>query len=346
MTIGDKVDSLLRRPVWAKVAHSTMPTLSKLDTVRSRKHELDEAWISHPRNPILHLAKSSNWDCEYSTWASVVLNGGSWNMYYSGKDKAGRLRIGLAKSRNGIHWIRHDHNPIVDVGSQGSWDSLWVYCPMVLTDQESWKMLFTGCDSPECYHFQLGLATSEDGIHWTKFAENPVFSSRDPHNVNMFGNHETEGWGLMQQDNHYFLFHNSVTRKPREISIARSRDLIEWEEIGRVLSSSGLPWQLGYMKYCAWPFEHNGETYLLASVTDVNYAVSRIGLWKIEGSLDHIKHVQLLGYLRDSSDWCRREVDTPYVLSHENNLICYYGGRDENNKWTEGLARINLGGSL
>lgn len=267
-------------------------------------------------------------------------------MYYTGRDRLGHLRIGLAFSENGIAWEKHRGNPILDIGKIGSWDSLYAYSPIVLREGTSWKMIFTGCDTLDSSHYQVGLALSSDGTAWTKFKDNPVFDDLNPANINRFGQHETEGWGLMKDEGSYYLFYNPVSRKPRQIWIAQSKDLVAWKPLSArpVLPSTGLPWQLGYMKYCAWPFRHKEYTHLVASVSNVNYTKSRMGLWRMCGPLCSIKHIEFLGYiLETSTGWYEEEVDTPCILQETENrkLLCYYGGRSKG-KWTEGLCWINL----
>jgi predicted GH43/DUF377 family glycosyl hydrolase len=298
-------------------------------------------------NPLLPLGRGDDWDSVYATWASILHDGTCWRMYYSGKDKLGYIRIGLAVSQDGLNWTKCNSNPILDVGRASAWDALLVYCPIVWRLKSSWKMIFTGCDSSNSLHFQVGLAESRDGIYWTKFKDNPVFNSRNDWDLNRFGNHETEGWGLLSDNNRYYLFYNPVTRLPRQVGVAMSHDLVSWKTpiSHAILPSEGFPWETGHMKYCAWPFRFKEDIYLLASASDLNYFKSRIGLWRLVGSLPEVKSVDFIGYvLGTNSDWCRKEVDTPFVVFEESDKrpFCYYGGRSVRNKWTEGAAFIDM----
>jgi len=295
-------------------------------------------------NPLLPLGRYSEWDGAYASWASVVREDASWRMYYSGKDNAGHLRIGLALSQDGLKWTKYKNNPILGVGMPGSWDSVYVYCPIVWRDTGAWKMMFTGCDS-QYSHFQLGLASSSDGVNWEKSKRNPVFSSCNSWTLNSHGKHETEGWGLLFDGHEYSLLYNPVMRRPRQIGLATSEDLLSWKERpDPILPSKGLPWQLGYMKYCAHIFKSNEGIYLLYAVSNMNYSKSRIGLSRLS-SLKDARNMQFLGYVADtSSSWCRKEVDTPFVVrdAAHGRILCYYGGRSERNEWHEGSISIDL----
>lgn len=302
----------------------------------------------YKNNPLLALGRKGQWDEVWATWASVVrLSPKDWRMYYTGRDRLRHLRIGLAFSEDGITWEKHHNNPILDTSPSGCWDSLCVYGPIVRKEGSSWRMIFTGCDALDSSHYQVGLALSSDGISWTKFKGNPVFVDLNPANMNRFRQHETEGWGLIKDKDGYFLFYNPVSHKPRQVWIVYSTDLISWKPVSTrpVLPSAGLRWQLGYMKYCAWPFRHKEYTYLVASVSNISYSKSRMGLWQIHGPLFSIKRIEFLGYIIETSTgWCGEEVDAPYILkdTESKKLFCYYSGRSKNGEWTEGLCWFNL----
>lgn len=298
-------------------------------------------------NPILTLGKHDAWDSSYASWASVTYDGTLWRMYYSGKDKCGHIRIGLAFSEQGLKWKKYLANPILDVGSGKSWDALYVYCPIVWKEKTSWKMIYTGCNTSDKLHFQIGLAESQDGISWTKYNGNPVFNSDHDWDLNKRQNHETEGWGLLIDNSQYYLFYNPVSRKPRQVGVAQSSDLVSWKSLSSypLLPSEGLPWDLSYMKYCVCPFKIEGKFYLLVSMSDKYYIKSKIGLYRLVGSLPSLEGLEFLGYILETSEkWCKKELDTPFVVCNPSGdkLMCYYGGRSIRNEWTLGLALINI----
>jgi predicted GH43/DUF377 family glycosyl hydrolase len=293
-------------------------------------------------SPLLSLGKQSDWDSTYATWASVTREDNSWLMHYSGKDKAGHLRIGLALSQDGLKWTKYKDNPILDIGVQGSWDATHVYCPIVWKEANSWKMIFTGCST---HAFQVGLAISDDGISWKKSERNPIFGSCNSWTLNSWGKHETEGWGLFFDGHEYNLLYNPVTRRPRQIGLATSRDFVSWKELLEpILPSHGYPWELGYMKYCGHIFKCGENRYILSAVSNMGYSKSRIGLWRVS-SLMHPREKQFLGYIVDTStNWSEKEVDTPFVVEDAANhkVLCYYGGKSRRNNWYEGLVSVEL----
>jgi hypothetical protein len=317
--------------------------LSRLGWRGTRAGSGLQLWITNPNNPILGLGDAKQWDGEFASWATVVhVAPAEWRMYYSGKDALGQLRIGLALSSDGANWRKYEGNPILDTGKSGDWDAQYVYAPVVWRDQDSWRMLFTGCDSSQHDNYQIGVAESEDGVQWTKCARNPVFCNPDAEFTNRHGYQETEGWGLVADESGYTLLYNTVTRKPRQIYLARSSNLISWQPLSKkpLIPSQGRPTDLGYMKYCAWPFMSGKQIFIFVATSDETYSKSGLGLWQTK-VLSSDEEPRLLGYaLYASKGWCEMELDSPFVIGDEiaGSLRLYFGGRSKSNHWTEGLA--------
>jgi len=300
-------------------------------------------WQLYSKNPIIFTGKTGDWDELSSSWGSIVLrNKNQWLMYYSGRDASKKLRIGVAFSEDGLNWRKHGNNPIVSCGASRSWDVDGVYCPIVWKNKEAWNMIYTGINSNQ---YQIGIAQSNDGIEWFKSRYNPVFCSPVRSDASRFGKPQTEGWGLFFDDSGYYLLHNSVTKKPREIRVAHSQDLISWKSPSStpLLASEGCDSDLGYMKYCAWPYKFLAHFLVFSAVSDKMYKKSAIGLWRIAGLLKSEK-AEFLGYVvKQRPGWHEREVDTPFVINDQQNerIRCYFGGRSPRNRWTEGVAFIS-----
>lgn len=100
-------------------------------------------------------------------------------LYYLGMDRARRQRLGVATSRDGVHWTRLRSNPILELGSFGNFDENGLGEPAVWASQGWYWMLYTGRDRFE--NRRMGLARSRDGVHWDKLPE--VFSGSEPWNA-------------------------------------------------------------------------------------------------------------------------------------------------------------------
>ena len=110
----------------------------------------------------------------------VVQYGGTFYMYYLGEDRAHRQRLGVARSKDGAAWQKSRSNPILELGGAGAFDEVGLGEPAVWQSLGSYWMLYTGRDRVE--NRRLGLARSQDGVHWYRYSESPVLSGGEPWN--------------------------------------------------------------------------------------------------------------------------------------------------------------------
>ena len=138
---------------------------------------LDNNWLITSQSMILDVG-SSSWDSMHVRDPNIC-NGGIINeMFYSGYDGV-TWRIGRAwYSEQTKTWVKDVNNPVLDVGFDGEWDSRGVFSPYVVLERAYpplYVMYYTGTDGSTS---QIGYATSPDGVHWAKHADNPVLSTR------------------------------------------------------------------------------------------------------------------------------------------------------------------------
>ncbi len=129
------------------------------------------------RMPSSHLRQTAQhgWDGVKVIDPVVIKDGNLYKMWYSGQDPDNVFRVGYATSTDGIHWTKYAGNPVLDVGEAGVWDSEVVRVNAVIKDGGTYRMWYIGNG-----HQRIGYATSTDGIHWTKYADNPVFDAGPP----------------------------------------------------------------------------------------------------------------------------------------------------------------------
>ncbi|MEX2261941.1 MAG: hypothetical protein WD696_08310 [Bryobacteraceae bacterium] len=116
--------------------------------------------------PVLLTGPRGSWDERGVADPYVIHTGDSLYMYYLGQDRARRQRLGVARSRDGVRWEKLRANPILELGEAGGFDELGLGEPAVWASDGFYWMLYTGRDRRE--HRRLGLARSEDGVHWRK----------------------------------------------------------------------------------------------------------------------------------------------------------------------------------
>jgi signal transduction histidine kinase/DNA-binding response OmpR family regulator/predicted GH43/DUF377 family glycosyl hydrolase len=132
-------------------------------------------WNSHPE-PVLNPGLGDAWDGYGVTNPNVIFDGKIYHMWYSGfPNRIPKIiSVGYATSTDGIHWTKHPANPVLKHGKPGSWDDHWVVGYSVTTSGPLKEIWYFGYNQIK---FEIGLATSTDGVHWTKAPDNPIMKA-------------------------------------------------------------------------------------------------------------------------------------------------------------------------
>jgi len=132
-------------------------------------------WTKYPE-PVLKPGKGDEWDADAIGDPSVVFDGNTYHMWYNGmRNQLPKIvHVGYATSRNGINWEKHPENPVLDIGEPGSFDDRWVVATEVYFNSSVYEMWYSGYNN---IHFEVGLAFSEDGVHWARSGKNPILKT-------------------------------------------------------------------------------------------------------------------------------------------------------------------------
>jgi predicted GH43/DUF377 family glycosyl hydrolase len=133
-------------------------------------------WTKYAGNPVLS-AGTDGWEAGGVLWCCVLPEAGGYTMYYTGTNTSETYyRIGRATSPDGINWQRDvAHNPVISVGSANQWDDRAACAPQCTFYNNKYYLVYTGW-AANLYGNKIGLATSPDGITWTKYANNPALN--------------------------------------------------------------------------------------------------------------------------------------------------------------------------
>lgn len=136
----------------------------------------------------------------YDYAPSILWDGSQWVMSRCGFDSIPTHNcdgIFRSTSSDGVNW--GPPTLVLWVGTNGSWDDGHVCDPSVLKgvniNGHSWAMYYTGVDCARlpsgplepCTYNQIGLAISDDGITWTKYAGNPILPCQDVPGSDFYG---------------------------------------------------------------------------------------------------------------------------------------------------------------
>ncbi|MGO8701482.1 MAG: hypothetical protein ACLQVY_27675 [Limisphaerales bacterium] len=82
----------------------------------------------------------------------------------------------MLTSTNGVTWAAHGNSPVLEV-EPGKWDSQILEQGVLYARGKYW-LWYSGLDSPlsDRTIIAIGLATSDDGVRWSRYPHNPVLS--------------------------------------------------------------------------------------------------------------------------------------------------------------------------
>ncbi len=150
-------------------------------------------WTVDPE-PVL-VPSAGGWDSDSVQRPDVLRVGDVYYLYYVGTGPAGSM-IGMASSSDGIHWTRYDDPATTDslyaesdpvlTPEQGGSSGLELRYPRVRVTPDGW-LLFYWTSTPGWPQANplaptnglIRLATSRDGVHWTRAQEEPILTPED-----------------------------------------------------------------------------------------------------------------------------------------------------------------------
>ncbi len=167
---------------------------------------------------------------------------GTYYLYYSGSAKGapdfyygGKGGIGLAFSKDLLHWTKFEHNPILTRDQSIAWESEGVFEPSVIFSGDEYgspsafKMWYGGNGKEG--RMSIGYAESYDGTNWAKSKANPVLSFSAK--AGEFDAWTIEVHQAIKLNNEYILAYEATdTKFPSrfKIGLASSKDGLVWHK--------------------------------------------------------------------------------------------------------------------
>ena len=274
---------------------------------------------------------SSGWDSYLVGSPSVIKVGSSYNMYYEGLDTTDDLHaIGLATSTDGINWTK-ETDPVLEA-TPGAWDSTEVRYPSVVQNGGKYLMIYQGVGSST----ELGLATSTDGVSWTKNA-GAVVTTYGVHSAYVPGT-------LLYVSGQYTLYYTV----DGSIGLMTSTDGVTWNDSGPVFLGANS------VSYSRPAVIYDGTKYRMwyTRITDANDGtIATSGLFSVTiGYADSPDGVTWTTYGNPiftagaAGAWDRPGVGDPSVFFDGKTFRMWYtGGREQlplatpdSDTWVEG----------
>lgn len=207
-------------------------------------------WQRDPANPVLP-PRPDAFDSTRCMNPFAVRHGDEYRLYYSGGDADGVQRIGWATApvEAPQRWQRH--GVILDVGAPGAFDAAWCVLPLVQRIGDRWHLYYSGNDGTGrgLQSFPgIGLALSDDGVHFERYASEPVITGDGtpefPHNRGVAGGgsivEETDADGCVRYRMYYTVAPGTPSDDVRvdqekHCAVCHSDDGITWTDHRLVL---------------------------------------------------------------------------------------------------------------
>jgi len=123
-----------------------------------------QTWTRYAGNPLITDAGSYQ--------PEVVVVGGTYHMFYTFRGVT-PIEVRHRTSADGIAWGAAQ--TVLQAGAVGQWDEGGVYIDSVMWDGAQFRMWYTGRAAGGVSN-SIGVATSPDGIAWSRYVGNPVLS--------------------------------------------------------------------------------------------------------------------------------------------------------------------------
>ncbi|MCD6415196.1 MAG: hypothetical protein J7M08_00680 [Planctomycetes bacterium] len=209
-------------------------------------------WTRDPANPVLPPAPDSSYESACCMNPFVVRIGDQYRLYYAGGDAEGRHRICLATCSAANPTKFQRRGVILDVGPEGAFDGHWCVLPCVHRFGDGWRLYYSGHEGTDLglQSFPgIGLAVSEDGIHFERYSAEPVITGDQvaefPDNRGIAGGGRILEERLPDGSIRYRMYYTLAVGTPNEdvridqekhCAVCHSADGIHWTDHRLVLS--------------------------------------------------------------------------------------------------------------
>lgn len=175
--------------------------------------------------PILPVGENSNWDSDFVAHCFVFKDGNTFTMLYDGSPKGKWLEeIGIAVSKDLLHWKKYDKNPVFKVG-KNAWDNTHVSRCCVFKKDDTYYLFYAGHDGKR---ERIGMAKGKSIFTIKRFSDKPVL---DVGRKGEWDEQTISDPRVMRYKDVYLMFYSGVDRNSNEqMGLAVSRDLKTWKK--------------------------------------------------------------------------------------------------------------------
>jgi predicted GH43/DUF377 family glycosyl hydrolase len=246
----------------------------------------------------------------------VYLEDGIYKMWFTSVYNSARMDIWYAVSNDGINWQLGSNSPVLTHGGINSWDSYTVVTGPVLKDSTGYKMYYLGFQDENGY-WHIGLATSPDGINWTKYPDPVLYAGWDE--IRLLPD------DIIVIDNVYYLYYSIKQYPYYDIRLATSTDGINFiKSNNNPLLVADANWE-GEGIYSPSVIYENNEYKMIYA--NVNLPEGALGMAYSNDGINWTKdsHNPFFTNADIPSNWCDR-ITYPFWRKYNDQYRIYYNG--------------------
>ncbi len=232
-----------------------------------------------------------------------------------------------------VDFVPYEKNPVFTAAGPGNWDAKIRERGWILRDGDQYLMWYTGYNGAKTGIKMLGLATSRDGLAWTRYPKNPIYDK-----------HWTEDMMVVKQNSTFYMFAEGfrfgraypfAKQLQDEPHLLTSVNGISWNRTGALefRNAQGDPMEGIYGTPVAW-FE-DGQWYLFYEMMD-------LGVWLAKSKdLRVWTNVQDQPVLMPGPDqYDNKLIALNQIVKYQGRYYGYYHamGDSEPGKWSTCVA--------
>ena len=210
----------------------------------------------------------------------LVKHNGKYYLYAEDKEDVPFRNIRLFTSFDLINWT--DEGDVLDIGT--GWESQDVSSPTVVVENDTFYLFYEGRSDTQ--GGAIGVATSSDGINFTKSDLNPIFSGTGINSDSRWAKNVVPDDIKYLGNNHYMIYHGYDTiRDFQGFGFAKIHvgEFYESEDIGQILVQKNYnfsDWSIMYSWRSDLEFvaPTNGSRYIAnpstLKINDIDYWIS------------------------------------------------------------------------
>ncbi len=277
--------------------------------------------INYSYNPIFTTQDNPSMPNAVST-SKILYDKGIYKMWYLCTYNSGKGNIWYAESQDGINWQNKSDRPVFVNDAPGAWDDYTVGPGAIIKDNQGNYLMYYNGWSNQYGQWQVGLATSADGINWERYND-PVLRA-DSANEFKIG-----AVSVLKYNNIYYMYYSSSPidyYDNMRINLATSTDGLNWSKYsGNPILSPTLTWEGVGVTFPAVIYDNNHFIMIYSSSdrTKFGIAYSQDGKTWVKNS-NYILSNQMT-----NQKWV--QINYPFLMKIGNEYRLYYTATSSDN---------------